>query len=71
VPPDAAPLLAAVADALNACERAGITIEHPVVALMTSHGDVLPIGDDRLGTRWEARPKVPHAMSPERGGDDD
>jgi hypothetical protein len=69
--PDAARLLAAIADALNAAERAGITVEHPTIALMTSHGDVLPIGDDRLGIRWEARPKVPHAMSPGKGSDDD
>ena len=55
--PDAARLLAAIADALNAAERAGITVEHPSIALMTSHGDVLPIGDDRLGARWTARPK--------------
>jgi hypothetical protein len=71
MPPDASRLLAAIADAMNAAERAGITIEHPEIALMTSHGDVLPIGDERLGTRWAARPKVLHAMSPPTEGDDD
>jgi hypothetical protein len=69
--PDAAALLAAIADALNAAERSGITIGSPQVAVMTSHGDVLPIGDARLGTRWAARAKVPHEMSPERESDDD
>lgn len=71
MPPDASRLLAAIADAMNAAERAGITIEHPEIDLMTSHGDVLPIGDERLGTRWVARAKLAHAMSPEREGDDD
>jgi hypothetical protein len=71
MPPDASRLLAAIADAMNAAERAGITIEHPEIALMTSHGDVLPIGDERLGTRWAARAKVLHAMSPAAEGSDD
>ncbi len=69
--PDAAALLSAIADALNAAERAGITISSPQIAVMTSHGHVLPIGDARLGTRWAARAKVPHEMSPATRGDDD
>ena len=69
--PDASRLLGAVAEALNACERAGITIGSPKVAVMTSHGDVLPIGDERLGARWAARARMPHEMSPATEGSDD
>ena len=53
--PDAARLLAAVADALNALERAGIAVELDHGAALTIYGYVLPIGDARLGSRWSAR----------------
>lgn len=50
-------LLAAVADALNACERAGITLDLAHGAVWTRYGYVLPMGDPRLGNRWAARMK--------------
>lgn len=56
--PDAGRLLAALADALNACERAGIMIDAPRDAVMTSHGYVLPVGGSRLGARWAARTRL-------------
>lgn len=49
--PDAAPLLAAVADALNACEQAGITVKLKHGAAMTRYGYVLPVGDGQWGAR--------------------
>jgi hypothetical protein len=68
---DAARLLGQVAEALNACERAGITIDCPVDAVMTSHGYVIAVGDPRLGSRWAARTKLAAAFTPAGGGDDD
>ena len=64
-------LLSAIADALNAAERAGIAVNLAHGAVMTSYGYVLPAGDERIGARWAARPKVPREMSPERESDDD
>ena len=69
--PDAPRLLSAIADALNAAERAGLAVNLAHGAASTSHGYVLPVGDGRLGARWAARVKVPHEMSPEQGSDDD
>lgn len=45
-----AALLAGVADALNACEKAGIRIRHPKVAVLTDYGAIIPF---KKG--WEAR----------------
>jgi hypothetical protein len=59
--PDARALLAAVADALNAAERAGLIIaslDHGVVK--TRAGYVVPFGSAELGCRWVARRRVPH-----------
>ena len=56
--PDAGRLLGQLADALNALERAGIIIDAPADAVMTSHGYVLPVGDGRLGARWQARTRL-------------
>lgn len=55
VQPDPARLLAAVADALNACERHGLIPELEHGAVLTRHGYVLPLGDARLGSRWAVR----------------
>jgi hypothetical protein len=57
--PDAARLLPALADALNACERAGITVQLAHGAAWTRHGYVLPAGDPRIGSLWAARPALP------------
>lgn len=66
---DAGRLLSAVADALNACERAGITVDVPAGAVLTSHGYVMPVGDTRLGSRWAARTRLAAEFCP--GGEDD
>ena len=57
-PPDAARLLAAVAGALNACERAGIGVRLEHDAVITGRGYVLPFGDGRLASRWAVRPRL-------------
>lgn len=49
--PDAAALLGAVADALNACEAAGVAVKLKNGAVMTRWGYVLPLGDGRWGAR--------------------
>jgi hypothetical protein len=56
---DPARLLSAVADALNALERAGITAEVDHWAVSTRYGHVIPVGDPRLGNRWAYRARVP------------
>jgi hypothetical protein len=56
---DPARLLSAVADALNALERAGIVTEVDHWAVSTRYGHVIPVGDPRLGSRWAVRPRVP------------
>ena len=56
--PDAAPLLSAVADALNACERAGIALDLFHGAVLTTYGYVFPAGDARLGYRWAVRTRI-------------
>jgi hypothetical protein len=56
--PDARRLLSDVAGALNACERAGIPVDLSHEVVVTGYGYVLPIGDPRLGARWQARMKT-------------
>jgi hypothetical protein len=51
LPADAETLLAAVADALTACEREGITVKLKHGAVITPVGYVLPLGDGE----WCAR----------------
>ena len=68
---DAARLLSAVADALNALENAGITVDLAGGAVMTPRGYVMAIGDARLGSKWQARTRLWGTMSPEPGSSDD
>ena len=56
---DPSRLLSAVADALHALERAGITAEVDHWAVSTRYGHVIPVGDPRLGNRWAYRARVP------------
>lgn len=49
--PDAQALLGAVADALNACEQAGVTVKLKHGAVITDYGFVLPLGDGQWGAR--------------------
>lgn len=49
--PDPARLLPLVADALTACEAAGIAVKLKHGAVMTREGYVLPLGDGK----WAAR----------------
>ena len=51
VQPDAERLLGAVADALNACEAAGIEVKPKHGAVITRFGYVLPLGEARWGAR--------------------
>lgn len=62
---DAGALLAAVADALNACERSGILASLTEGAVTTRCGYVLAVGDSRLGSRWAVRMRI------EPGGEPD
>ena len=62
--PDAKRLLAAVADALNALENAGITVDLAAGAVMTPRGYVTALGDARLGSRWAARTRLWSPLSP-------
>ena len=56
---DAPHLLAAIADALNAAERAGLPITNlHAGAIWTDAGYVLPFGDERLGCRWVVRERA-------------
>ena len=68
---DAARLLSAVADALNALENAGITVDLAGGAVMTGRGYVMALGDDRLGNRWQARSRLWTPLSPADDGSDD
>lgn len=70
--PDPDRLLAAVADALNRCERAGITVQLVHGTAITDHGYVMATGDPRLGTRWQARPRLRTSQTPpqDRYGED-
>ena len=51
-------LLAAVAEALNACERHGLAVDLEHGAALTIQGYVLPVGDSRLGSRWAVRTRL-------------
>ena len=65
-------LLAAVADALNALENAGITVDLAGGAVMTSRGYVMAVGDDRIGCRWQARTRLWTPLQPpDDSGDED
>ena len=68
---DAARLLSAVADALNALENAGITVDLAGGAVMTPRGYVMAVGDDRLGHRWQARTRLWTPLSPDDSSDED
>lgn len=69
---DPARLLSSVADALNALENAGITVDLAGGAVMTPRGYVMALGDDRLGFRWQARTRMWTPLSPpDESGDDD
>ena len=68
---DAARLLASVADALNALENAGITVDLAGGAVMTPRGYVMAVGDARLGHKWQARTRLWTPLSPEGADDDD
>jgi hypothetical protein len=70
-PSDPARLLAAVADALNALENAGITVDLAGGAVMTERGYVMAVGDDRLGSKWQARTRLWTPLSPPDESDDD
>jgi len=68
---DAARLLSAVADALNALENAGITVDLAGGAVMTGRGYVMAVGDGRLGHRWQARTRLWTPLSPPDDGSDE
>ena len=70
-PSDPARLLSCVADALNALENAGITVDLAGGAVMTERGYVMPVGDDRLGHRWQARTRLWTLLSPDDSSDED
>ncbi len=55
---DPSRLLAAVADALNQCERHGLVVDLEHGAALTTRGYVLPVGDCRLGSRWAVRSRL-------------
>ena len=55
---DPARLLSAVAEALNALERAGVVCDVDHDAVSTRYGYVLPVGDGRLGSRWAVRQRL-------------
>ena len=66
-----ASLLSSVADALNALENAGITVDLAAGAVMTPRGYVMAVGDDRLGCKWQARTRLWTPLSPPDENDDD
>jgi len=68
---DAARLLSAVADALNALENAGMAVDLAGGAVMTPRGYVMAVGDDRLGHRWQARTRLWTPLQPADDSDDD
>ena len=56
---DARHLLAAIADAMNAAERAGLIIGNlHEGTVWTRAGYVMPFGDDRPGCRWVVRART-------------
>ena len=68
---DTTRLLTTVADALNALENAGITVDLAAGAVMTPRGYVMAIGDGRLGNRWQARTRLWTPLSPDGSNDED
>ena len=70
-PSDPARLLTSVADALNALENAGITVDLAGGAVMTERGYVMAVGDARLGCRWQARTRLWTPLQPADSSDDD
>ena len=68
---DAARLLSAAADALNALENAGITVDLAAGAVMTPRGYVMAVGDARLGSKWQARTRLWTPLSPDGSSDED
>jgi hypothetical protein len=69
---DPATLLSSLADALNDCERNGLIVDLKAGIAMTSRGYVIPVGDDRLGHRWQARTRLWTPLSPpDDSGDED
>lgn len=54
--PDAAVLLSAVAEALNACEHAGITVRLAHGAVIADAGYVFAVGPD--GAPWAVRSRT-------------
>ena len=68
---DPARLLCSVADALNALENAGITVDLAGGAVMTDRGYVMAVGDDRLGSKWQARTRLWTPLAPDDSSDDD
>ena len=68
---DPARLLCAVADALNALENAGITVDLAGGAVMTERGYVMAVGDGRIGCRWQARTRLWTPLQPASDSIDD
>ena len=68
---DTTRLFASVADALNALENAGITVDLAAGAVMTPRGYVMALGDGRLGNRWQARTRLWTPLPPGDSSDDD
>ena len=68
---DPARLLCTVADALNALENAGITVDLAGGAVMTERGYVMAVGDGRIGCRWQARTRLWTPLPPGSDSDDD
>lgn len=66
--PDAERLLGALADALNACEAAGIEVKPKHGAVITRYGYVLPVGDGQWGARTLAY--SPFGVPGPDGGDE-
>jgi hypothetical protein len=64
-------LLSSVADALNALENAGITVELAGGAVMTEQGYVMAVGNDRIGCRWQARTRLWTPLQPPDGSSDE
>jgi hypothetical protein len=64
--PDPAALLAAVADALTACQEAGLQVRLKHGAVITRNGYVLPVGDGQ----WGARTLAYSPFSPDDDDDD-
>lgn len=66
---DATRLLAAIADAMNAAERAGLPIDNLHAGVIwTEAGYVIPFGDDRLGCRWVVRARAEFTPQPGQAG---